>query len=124
MRIASIAVLVSIALLTPATAASSTPHGQVSVEQVMEAIEAASAKPEAAQLLTAYLAGIGETAGILTASTDKSGHRFVTCDRPLAIDGASILAALKSAAPDRKTWTATPATPIIVASVIDRAGCK
>ncbi|WP_421761652.1 chlorophyllide reductase [Devosia sp.] len=127
MRISSIAALVTASLLlanSPVHAAQSTSDGRVSVAQVMEMVEAVSTKPEALQILTAYLAGVGEAAGILTAAKDSKGRRYVSCARPLSVDANAALAAMNAAAPDRGKWGQIAATPILVAEITGRAGCK
>lgn len=97
----------------PALAASSTDRGEISVAQVREMLEAAASKPQARQLLVAYLAGVGETAGILA-----------KCKSNLNLDTAVVAAALDAGAPDASRWSQTPATPIIVADLVARAGCR
>ena len=47
-------------LTQPVLAAPSTDRGQISVAQVREMLEAAPSKPQARQLLVAYLAGVGK----------------------------------------------------------------
>ena len=97
----------------PALAASSTDRGEISVAQVREMLEAASTRPQARQLLVAYLAGVGETAGMLA-----------KCSRSLNLDRDLVAAALEAGAPDASRWSQTPATPIIVADLVARAGCR
>lgn len=127
MRISSVAALVTASLLlanAPAQAAQSTSDGRVSVAQVMEMVKSVSTKPEALQILTAYLAGVGETAGVLTGAKDSKGRRYVSCARPLSVDANAALAAMNAAAPDRSKWGEIAATPILVAEITGRAGCK
>lgn len=97
----------------PALAASSTDRGEISVAQIREMLEAAPTKPQARQLLVAYLAGVGETAGILA-----------KCRNSLNLDTAAVTAALEAGAPDASRWSQIPATPIIVADLVARAGCR
>jgi hypothetical protein len=112
-------------LAAPALAATpSTSTGQISVAQVMDVINRSGSDGDAAMLLAAYLGGLGETAGILLSATDSSGKRYVTCKRSMALDAKLVTAVLKKAAPDKASWTETPATPLIVSALVDRAGCR
>jgi hypothetical protein len=121
----SILAALTIALLgLPAVAAPSTSQGRISVAQVMELLDKAGSKPEATQLLTAYLAGVGETAGILLAATRSDGTPYASCTLTPALDANGVRAALRAGAPNRKSWAETPATPIVVAKLIDAAGCR
>ncbi|GGF40153.1 chlorophyllide reductase subunit BchY [Youhaiella tibetensis] len=94
-------------------AAPSTDRGQISVAQVREMLEAAPSKPQARQLLVAYLAGVGETAGLLA-----------KCSKSLNLDIDLVASALEAGAPDASRWSQTPATPIIVADLVARGGCR
>ena len=121
----SLAVPLVLCLLTlPAAAAQSTSQGRISVAQVMELLDKAGTKPEATQLLTAYLAGVGETAGILLSATRGDGKPYVSCQRQPALDADGVRTALKTAAPNRNSWIETPATPIVVAALVKQAGCR
>ncbi|MDX7324768.1 hypothetical protein SJ307_22845, partial [Providencia rettgeri] len=55
----------ALGLATASMAAASTAKGQISVTQVMAMLDQASSNPTAGQVLTAYLAGVGETAAII-----------------------------------------------------------
>lgn len=66
----------SILALTATLAQAATPStatGQISVAQVMSMLEQAQGNPTAAQVLQAYLGGVGETAGVLISATDAAG---------------------------------------------------
>lgn len=117
--------LVLALMAAPALAATpSTSTGQISVAQVMDVIDRSGSDGDAAMLLAAYLGGLGETAGILLSATDSSGKRYVTCERSMALDAGLVTAVLRKAAPDKGSWTETPATPLIVSALVDRAGCR
>ena len=101
----------------PAGAASSTSRGQISVAQVVEMLQQSPGNRLAQQVLTAYLAGVGETVGLVTSMGN------VSCEGTVGLDSASVSAALQAVAsgPDAAE---TAATPLIVQDVLDRAGCK
>jgi hypothetical protein len=104
-----------------ANALPSTAIGQVSVAQVMEMISEAESNSIAKQVLVAYVAGVGESAGSLL---DTMGKRSVSCNRPFSLDTVSLRKALETSAPAKTSRAQTPATPIIVADMIRRAGCR
>ncbi|MGJ4890648.1 chlorophyllide reductase [Bradyrhizobium sp. HKCCYLR20261] len=107
----------AIAATSPSSAASSTSQGLISVAQVIQMLEKAPTDRTAQQVLTAYLAGVGEAAGAV-ASMGRA-----TCRTSLNLSAAQAGQALSSAAaaPDAAQ---TPATPLIVRDMLDRAGCK
>jgi len=116
---------VAVAAAAPALAAMpSTSTGQISVAQVMDVVGRAGNDGDAALLLGAYLGGLGETANILLSATNAEGKRYVTCERSMALDAGLVMAVLKKAAPDTASWGETPATPLIVSSLVSRAGCR
>lgn len=114
--------LALLALLTPASAASSTSSGQVSVAQLVQALEGA-ADPLKGQVLTAYLAGVGEAVGIMLAGSASYGAT-ITCKRAIAVDEKVIKAAIKRAPGGEAAYAETPASPLLVAELLDRAGCR
>ena len=121
----AIALVTSVALpVLPHTAAAlpSTEKGRISVDQVMEMIAKADTSAVARQVLVAYVAGVGETAGAVVDTMGGKGS--VSCARPFSLDAVSLRAILKSGAPRQDSWSQTPATPIIVADMIKRAGCR
>ncbi|CCV13517.1 hypothetical protein [Mesorhizobium sp. STM 4661] len=107
-----------------ATALPSTAKGQISVGQVMEMIEKADSSPTARQTLVAYVAGVGEAAGVMVDTIGNGGSRIVSCKNAFRLDTGSVRAALKTGAPRQSTWSETPATPLIVADMVKRAGCR
>lgn len=104
-------------------AASSTSKGQISVAQVVELLNGAETDPRSRQILTAYLAGLGETAGMMIDNAGDFGAS-VSCDGPLVLDTRQVSDALAAAAGDQSTWIETAATPIILADLVQRAGCR
>ncbi|HEY8334424.1 MAG TPA: chlorophyllide reductase [Tardiphaga sp.] len=106
-----------------ARAASSTSQGKISVTQVQSMLDQAAANATARQVMTAYLAGVGETAGVLMdQAKGKSQASRLSCKRRLALDEALVQAALARAnAADNAAET--PATPLIVSELLKRAEC-
>lgn len=125
-RLAAAAVFATATIAAaPAMAAvASTSTGQISVAQVMAMLDKAGTDNTAAQVLTAYLGGLGETAGVLVSATSPQGKPYVTCERSMALDAGLVRAVLKKAAPRQGSWGETAATPLIVSALIDRAGCR
>ncbi|MBN9217014.1 MAG: chlorophyllide reductase [Mesorhizobium sp.] len=123
-RIALATIAALVAAMTPFAAAAlpSTATGQISVGQVIEMIDKADASQTARQTLVAYIAGVGETAGAI-ADTAK-GSRVISCRKAFSLDTASVRAALETGAPRQGDWAQTPATPLIVADMLKRAGCR
>ena len=113
------------ALVAPfsAHALPSTATGRISVGQVMEMIEKADTSPIARQTLVAYVAGVGEAAGAIV-DTIGNGSRTMSCRKSFSLDTGSVRAALEAGAPRQDSWPQTPATPLIVADMVKRAGCK
>lgn len=123
--LAQVAATLLVATATPALAAAATTStGQISVAQVMDVLDRSGRDGDAALLLGAYLGGLGETANVLLSATDKTGKRYVSCERSMALDAALVTAVLKKAAPDKGSWAETPATPLIVSALVSRAGCR
>lgn len=110
-------------LSIPAEAASSTRSGEISVLQVMELAQGAASNDSIRQALMAYLAGTGETTGILTAEAMKRQPALIACNSAISVNFNAAVAALAKAAPDKKKWQQTPATPILVEDMLSRAGC-
>lgn len=111
----------ALALAGPALAQSTT--GDISVAQVMEALENAPANDHARQLLTAYLSGIGETTGALLVQAADRGLAVPGCRGSISLSWDGVAHALTEGVPDAGQWQSTPATPIIVADMLARAGC-
>lgn len=104
-----------------AFAAPSTSRGQISVAQVMEMLDKAPNETTARQVLTAYLAGVGETAGALA---DDAGEAApAACKTRLSLSDKTARKALEAEA-DKASWSDTPATPLIVRDMVSRAGCR
>ncbi len=124
-EIAVAAIGFMVALVTPfsAHALPSTATGRISVGQVMEMIEKANSSPIARQTLVAYVAGVGEAAGAIV-DTIGNASRTVSCRRSFSLDTGSVRAALEAGAPRQDNWSQTPATPLIIADMIKRAGCR
>jgi hypothetical protein len=120
-----IALLLAAALVaTPAIAAPSTKTGQISAAQVFELIDQAPNDKASRNALIAYLAGLGETAGILMAEAKVRTSAAILCERDLGIGDQVAAKALRKALPDRASWPEAAATPIILADMLQRAGCK
>lgn len=81
----------------------------------MEMIERADTSPIARQTFVAYVAGVGETVGAIVDMIGDDGSRAVSCRKSFTLDTGSLRAALEAGA---------PATPLIVADMIKRAGCR
>ncbi|MET2826936.1 chlorophyllide reductase [Mesorhizobium shangrilense] len=107
-----------------AAALPSTAKGQVSVGQVMEMIAKADSSPIAKQTLIAYVAGVGEAAGVIVDTIGSGGSHLVSCKNSFRLDTGTVRAALQMAAPRQSSWSETPATPLIVADMVKRAGCR
>jgi hypothetical protein len=119
--------LATIALsLAPVTtqAAPSTNKGQISVAQVLEMITLAKADPAARTTVIAYLAGVGEATGLMMSEAQQRGVEPVHCTSSFSLDENVAVAALSAAAPNQSEWTETAATPIIIADMFSRAGCR
>jgi len=105
-------------------AAPTTSKGQISVAQVLEMVDLARSDPAARMTVIAYLAGVGETAGILLSEGQQRGATPMACARSFTLDESVAAAALRAAAPDQARWIETPATPIVIADLFARAGCR
>jgi hypothetical protein len=107
----------------PANAAPSTLRGQISVAQVVEMLDEAPRNATARQVLTAYLAGVGESAGVLVdlAAGEKAKG---LCKTSLKLDDQTVRQAIGSMAADRQRAVQEPATPIILRDMLKRAGCR
>lgn len=117
LAIAFIAAASAVVTMSPSSAAPSTSRGLISVAQVVQMLEKAPTDRTAQQVLTAYLAGVGEAAGAV-ASMGRA-----TCRTSLNLSVADVGQALSSAAAGQAA-AETPATPLIVRDMLDRAGCK
>ncbi|HWJ71655.1 MAG TPA: chlorophyllide reductase [Kaistia sp.] len=109
--------LATLAFIAPAQAAPSTPGGAISVAQVAEMLDQASSNRTAQQVLTAYLGGIGETAGVLV------GLGSAACRRPLSLSAEEARHAIAAASAAGQARTLA-ATPLIVRDMLARAGCR
>lgn len=103
-------------------AAPSTPNGEISAAQVIEMIQRAPKDKAARNAAMAYLAGVGETTGLLVAQARQRSTASITCTKPLGISGEAALTALLRL--DQKVWAKTAATPILVDDMLKRAGCR
>ena len=112
----------SLGLASPGQAAPSTPAGEISVAQVLDLLERSATDNAARNTAMAYLAGVGETAGLLVAEAERRAPASIACTRPLALSSAAVLATL--ARVDKGTWDKTAATPILVDDMLRRAGCR
>lgn len=126
MRLLSSALAAMALLLTPVAtqAASSTSKGQISVAQVLEMVTSARSDPAARTTVIAYLAGVGEATGLMMSEAQQRGAAPVHCTNSFNLDENVAVAALSAAAPDQSAWTETAATPIIIADMFSRAGCR
>jgi len=117
--IATVTLIAASAGKAASTGAASTSSGKVSVIQVMMILDKANTDSASRQILTAYLAGLGEAAGVLinASSTAK-------CEKSLRLTPKIVREVLRKAVPDKSTWQETAATPFIVNDMIQRAGCK
>ena len=110
--------------ISPAFAAPSTSMGQISVAQVLELLEKSGSDGASRNAVVAYLAGVGETAGLLMADERVQRAGLIECRTALSLADTNVVAALKAAAPDRAGWEQTAATPIILIDMFARAGCR
>lgn len=97
--------------------------GKITIAQVMDAMDNAPRHDHARQVLTAYLSGIGETTGALFRQARDSGLAPSGCGGSMSLSWDGVASALRAGAPDVSEWQTTPATPIIVADMLARAGC-
>lgn len=108
-------------LSSPSAAAPSTAQGQVSVAQVIEMLDKAPTEKVARQVLTAYLSGLGEAAGVLL--TTASDAKLARCSKALSLSDTQARQAL-AAASRRKDRNEIAATPLLLADMARRAGCR
>ncbi|GGF45241.1 chlorophyllide reductase subunit BchY [Azorhizobium oxalatiphilum] len=101
----------------PVAAAPSTAQGRLSVAQVQQMLDGAPVDRVAQQVLVAYLAGVGETAGVVV---DMSR---AVCRQPLSLSSSDVREAIDTAA-RRDDRAEVPATPLIVRDMLRRAGCQ
>lgn len=80
-------------------------------------LDEAPADRTAQQILTAYLAGVGEAA---SAVLHRSG---VSCKAAASLSAGDVRHAIGAAAAGSDP-AETPATPLIVQDMLDRAGCR
>ncbi len=114
--------VLSLGLALPAQAVPSTPNGAISVAQVVDLIQRSPKDNAARNAAMAYLAGVGETAGLLVTEARRRGLPGVTCARPLGISSTAALAALSRE--EKGKWGKIAATPILVDDMLRRAGCR
>jgi ABC-type Na+ efflux pump permease subunit len=119
-----LALLLAGSTIAPALAASSTSKGQISVAQVMEMATRAQSDAAARTTVIAYLAGIGETTGLMVSEAQARGAAPVHCTGAFNLDESVAIAALSAAVPDQALWTKTAATPILIADMFSRGGCR
>ncbi|WP_315837544.1 chlorophyllide reductase [Bradyrhizobium prioriisuperbiae] len=111
-------------ILPAAATSASTSRGQVSVTQARAMLEQAAGNPTARQVLTAYLAGIGETAGTMIDAEKQQATQVLACKGRLSLDDKSALQALETSAPNAALWAETAATPLILRDMLKRANCR
>jgi len=112
----------TLSLTLQAQAASSTPDGRISVQQVIEMLDRAPTDPAASQLLTAYLAGVGETAaGMLQFAVDTP---LGVCEGRMQLSAATARKAFDAGAGVRADWGNTAATPVLLDDMLRRADCR
>ena len=120
----SLAMLSFVLATVTSQAASSTSMGQVSVAQVLEMVTLSRSDPAARTTVIAYLAGVGEATGLVMAQAQQRGATPVHCTGSFNLDENAAAAALAAAVPDQSQWAETAATPIIIADMFSRAGCR
>lgn len=123
MRTLSVLALLALSV-APAIAAPTTSTGRISVTQVMEMVQRARNDAAARNTIVAYLAGVGETAGLIVSEAVVRGATPLKCTNSFNLSEDVALAALSAGAPDTASWAETPATPIILADLFARAGCN
>lgn len=123
MRTLSVLALLALSV-APAMAAPTTSTGRISVTQVMEMVQRARSDAMARNTIIAYLAGVGETAGLMASEAVTRGATPLKCTQSFNFSEDVALAALSAGAPDTASWAETPATPIILADLFARAGCN
>ncbi len=126
MRISTIACLTALLAGFSAQVFAATPStskGQLSVAQLVDILQSAETDPARRQVLTAYLAGLGETVGLMIDNAGSYGAS-IRCERPMSLDVGTVTEALRRSAGDQSRWGETAATPILVADMVERAGCR
>ncbi|TGD94979.1 hypothetical protein EU555_30160 [Methylobacterium nonmethylotrophicum] len=78
--------------------------------------------PAARQTLTAYLAGVGEATGAVVQAARPRERSSGLCRTALGIDDGAARRVLGAIALERRAET--PATPLLVADMLARAGCR
>lgn len=118
-----VAMALALLLFLPsaAHAAPSTSDGRISVLQLEQMLDRATTDPVAGQLLTAYLAGIGEAAAEMMELGTQAAA--AGCRRPMQMSAESARLAIDAGAGRRTGWSETAATPILVRDMLRRAGC-
>lgn len=104
-------------LVAAANAQTATETGAISVAQLVQMLDQASTDQATRQVLTAYLAVVGETVG---AVVDVGG---APCKRPLGLSAKNVRKAISAATGEPKA-SQTAATPLIVRDMLARAGCS
>ncbi len=120
--IRTVLLTLSLGLALPAGATPSTPAGEISIAQVVDLIQRSPKDSAARSAAIAYLAGVGETTGLLVAEAGRRSSVAITCARPLGISSVAAISVLSRA--DKATWNETAATPILVEDMLSRAGCR
>lgn len=110
---ATLAIVVLVA--SPVTAQNAQNKGAISVAQVMQMLDQAPTNRIAEQVLTAYLSGVGETAGVVVSIGG------VSCQELLDLSAHDVRRALASAS---QGGDGAAATPLIVRDMLARAGCR
>ncbi|WP_283196111.1 chlorophyllide reductase [Rhizobium sp. AN80A] len=113
----TITTLASCLVLVPAHAEQSTNAGAISVAQVTRMLDQAPTNRTAQQVLTAYLSGVGEAAGVVV---DLGG---APCQRPLTLTTEEVRRAIATA-PAGVQGNQIAATPLVVRDMLVRAGCR
>ena len=113
----TIAAWASCLALVPAYAEPSTKTGSISVAQVTQMLNQAPTNRTAQQVLTAYLGGVGEAAGVVI---NLGG---APCQRPLALTTEDVRRAI-AASPAGAQANEVAATPLVVRDMLVRAGCR
>ncbi len=118
----TLAAMACLALALPAAATPSTSAGEISVAQVVDLLRRSPTDNAARNAAMAYLAGVGETTGLLIREAGLRAPKSIACTRPLGMSSAAALAALSRT--DKARWKETAATPILVEDMMGRAGCR
>lgn len=108
-------VLVIVAATGTAQAQSDQAGATLSVAQVVQMLDQAPRNPVAHQVLVAYLAGVGEAAGVMIDMAKTP------CKQPLSLSAEDVKRVMASVSVGKSA--ATSATPLIVCEMIARARC-